>query len=585
MPALVEALERPTISPEDRSLLIRNLGRLDRTAVPPLLAVLDSGNPRLQANAATALGQIGDPRAVAFLTYPAAAAEFSPEVREAAQAAIGRLTSKPFVAQPLAPAQVLTDAAWQFHRHQVEFPGEQVAVWTWDKDRRTPVSRPLKRAEAEAYFGERLARQAVQLQPTNVDAQAAATSLSLDKAIGRVGLNALPTQDRSTFDKAMAAGPAVLTTVLRKAAADGKDQLAAAAATALGQITDRNLLSADGHPHPLVEALFAPGARVQFAAARALVDMQPTHPFPGSSRVAPVLARFVTAQRPPRAVIIDANASRGSQLSGSLRALGYETVLETSGDQGFRAAIDTVDVELIFVSHALSQSSWTLTDVLSNLKSDSRTAALPVYVYGPGDLEVKRPNLLASFPGVKFLVQPLDAPTLEKLIGGRPASLSDADRAGYAKEATALLARIASQPTSPFTEGLNAVEPALAIAMSQPETSLSAATALGDLPSANAQRRLADAVLDPSLSANLRRNSAARLAHSIKRFGALVSADQEKRLAGEMEEETETELRTSLGTVVDALRAQAPTARRGKPSDRGPAAPVPGATVPANPSR
>ena len=135
VPALVEALQKPDLGPEKRALLAHNLGRLDRTAVPALLAVLDSSDPRLAADAATALGAIGDRRAVPFLTYPASAARFPPAVREAAQAAIGRLTGRSFVAQPQSPAQVLTQAAWSFHRHQVEFPSDPVAVWIWEKDR------------------------------------------------------------------------------------------------------------------------------------------------------------------------------------------------------------------------------------------------------------------------------------------------------------------------------------------------------------------------------------------------------------------------------------------------------------------
>ena len=169
MPFLVEALQRPEITPEERALLARNMGRLDRTAcrrswrfaVPPLLAVLDSSDPRLAADAATALGSIGDSRAVPFLTYPASAVTFPAAVREAAQAAIGRLTGRPFVAQPHSPAQVLTDAAWSFHRHQVEFPSDPVAVWVWDKDRKVPVPRPMRRGEAEGYFGLRLASEAL----------------------------------------------------------------------------------------------------------------------------------------------------------------------------------------------------------------------------------------------------------------------------------------------------------------------------------------------------------------------------------------------------------------------------------------
>src|SRR5271157_6538559 len=78
VPFLVEALHHPEITPEKRALLARNMGRLDRTAVPPLLAVLDSSDPRLAADAATALGSIGDSRAVPFLTYPASAVKFPP---------------------------------------------------------------------------------------------------------------------------------------------------------------------------------------------------------------------------------------------------------------------------------------------------------------------------------------------------------------------------------------------------------------------------------------------------------------------------------------------------------------------------
>ena len=555
VPVLVEALKRPGIPPEDRSLLVRNLGRLDHSAVPPLLAVLESGDAGLEADAAMALGHIGDPRAVPFLTYPASAVETPPTVREAAQSAIARLTGRPFVAQPRAPEQVVTDAAWQYHRHQVEFPGDPVAVWGWDKGHKVPVPQSMSRSEAERKLGLRLAREATRLQPQDLEGQTVLTSLAIDDAIKRVGFDAFPARDQATYDEAIKAGPPVLTRVLRTAIADGKDELAAAAASALGQVCDRGLLSRDGRPQPLVDALLAPGARTQFAAARALVSLAPTQPFPGSSRVVPTLARFLTSQGLPRAVVIDRNPSRGSQLAGSLRALGYESTLETSGDEGFKAAAETADVELVLISYALDHgSSWGLTDVLTNLKSDARTAALPVYIYGPLNLELNRPSLPREFPGVKYLVQPLNPATLEKLIGGRPSKYTDADRNGYAHEAASLLARIAAQPKGPFIADLAAAEPALAAALSKPGTSLAAAAALGDVPNPDAQRSLADVVLDPSRTPELRRTSAARLAHSIQRFGPLVSADQETQLALGSRTEADPPLREALVSVVKALR-------------------------------
>ena len=141
IPFLVEALARPDLSADDRRLIVRNMGRLDRSVIPALAAVLDSPDPVLAADAATALGMIGDKEAIPFLTFPAASPEAPPAVRAAAQAAIARLTGQPFSAQPRKPAQVLTDAAWRYHRHQVEFADDLVVVWAWDNDRKAPVAR------------------------------------------------------------------------------------------------------------------------------------------------------------------------------------------------------------------------------------------------------------------------------------------------------------------------------------------------------------------------------------------------------------------------------------------------------------
>ena len=88
------------------------------------------------------------------------------------------------------------------------------------------------------------------------------------------------------------------------------------------------------------------------------------------------------------------------------------------------------------------------------------------------------------------------------------------------------------------------------------------------MPEPSAQRSLADVVLDPSRPVELRRTAAARLARSIQRFGPLVSADQETRLAAEVRpgEEADPQLRASLATVVGNLRAVAPKRWRAGPA-------------------
>ena len=570
VPFLVEKLSQKDLSAGDRRLIVDNIGRLDRSVVPALAAVLDSPDPTLAADAATALGMIGDQRAIPHLTFPATSPGTPPAVRTAAGAAIARLTSPAIERRQRTPVQVLTDAAWQFHRHQVELPGDPVVVWEWNKEQNTVVPRELPRTEAEAFLGLRFAKEALRLSPDDRSAKVVELSLTLEKAIGRVGFTSFLAQDQATFATTVAAGPSLLTEVLKTAIADGKTDLAAMTASALGRVTDRNALSATGRPHPLVESIYAPGRRLQFAAAKAVVMLAPTQSFPGASRVVPTLARFLLKQSLPRAVVIDANPNRGSQLAGFLINLGYDSELETTGTRGLLAAAETADVELILISYDLFGQGWALNDTLANLEANARTAAIPVFVYGPLNVQFKHPNLAVNYPGIRFLVQPVDAAMLKRQIKDLPAAVASAELAGYAREATGLLAQIAKNRNGPFASDLRDAEPALTQALNASETGPSAATALGDVPDPDAQRSLADVVLDPSRAALLRTQTAADLVRSIQRFGRLMSADQEARLASMVRAEDDPDIHAALLSIVRAL-----TAGPGVKVARPPTTPVP----------
>ena len=290
IPFLVDALSRVDLSVADRRLIVTNMGRLNRSAIPALIAVLDSKNQVLACDAATALGMIGDKEAIPFLMFSAASTQVLPSVRTAAQEAIARLTRRPFTAQIDTPTQVLTQTAWRYHRHKIEFADDPTTVWQWDNQRNGPVARHVALLEAESVLGLRLSSQALQLDPANHDANVVHTSLLLEQAIARLGFNkAAAGGDPEAFASAKACGSFILSDVLKTAIADKKTDLAALTASALGQITNRDALAAAGRLHPLVDALYAPGRRVQFAAARALASLAPAEPFPGSSRIIPVL--------------------------------------------------------------------------------------------------------------------------------------------------------------------------------------------------------------------------------------------------------------------------------------------------------
>jgi hypothetical protein len=563
VPELVREISKPSLSAEARGLIVRNMGRLDRSAVPPLIATLDAlaAKPRLAADAAEVLGRIGDPRAIPPLTALAAGGDsVSSSVRDAAARAIERITGRPFASQPKSPARLLVDEARRYHTHAIRFPGDSLVFWVWDESAQTAVAKTVSRTDAEAMLGMRYARAALAIDPTDRPAQVVLISLALEKAVERAGFDKYPANDPSnTFASAVAAGPAVLGDVLRTAIADGKSDLAAVAALALGKVTDTSALAVNGQVNPLVEALSAPGRRVRLAAARAMVALDPRRPFAGSSRVVTVLAQFVTSQAAPRALVIDGNLSRGSQLSGHLKALGYEPVLEPTGADGFRTAAESADVELIVIDNHMIQGDWRLHDTLANLKADARTAGIPVYIVGPLARQVDVGLLSQRFPGVRFLVTPTSPQILEQQLAivGRPVAPTAEERAGYAREAAALLAQIAARPNSPFEPDLARIEPALTAALNTPGTSLSASAALAEVADPSAQRGLADALVDPSKPGPLRLSTAAQLARSIQRFGPLVAADQEAKLLAAFDREPDPALRTALGTVIGTLRPKA----------------------------
>jgi hypothetical protein len=230
----------------------------------------------------------------------------------------------------------------------------------------------------------------------------------------------------------------------------------------------------------------------------------------------------------------------------------------------------------------MTEGPWRLVDTLSNLRADARTAGIPIYVVGPLNFQYALDATFKNYPGVKFLVTPANPEILERQLGGRPTGFSDAERTAYAREAASLLAQIAARPGSPFESDLRRAESALSLALNTPGTSLAASSAMGDVPDANAQRGLADVVLDASKPNPLRLSAAGQLARSLQRFGPLVAADQEAKLLAALDQERDPALRTALATLIGALRPKPTQAgSRLQRFNPRPAAPAPGAPAPA----
>jgi HEAT repeat protein len=545
VPPLIKALNAPGLSPEGRKALIRGLGALDTATVAPLIATLDSPDAATVSAAAQALGAIGDLRAVPALTILAATP--NAPARDAARLAIARITGRPFDRQPKPPVRLLDDTARALFLSIPSLPNAAETAWTWDQAANAPAARPTTRAEVAAINGLKLARGAVKLAPDDRPARITMLQLAIER------------DPAAAISDAMAAGPVVLGDLITRSIADGRNSVAVTAIDALAKVTDAKSLNATEKAGPLTRSLYAPDRRVQFAAARALVGLDPKRSFPGSSQLVPTLARFASTGSEPRAVVIDGNANRGSQVVGFLKMLGYDAQLASTGEAGFRLAAEVADVELITIDPDLVQGSWRLLDILANLRADAKTAGIPVFLVGPLSLRDAVAPKLESFPDVKYLVTPTESVLFKRQVEHALASLrarplSAKERADYASAAAELLGRIAANPASPFRGELGTAAPSLSIAFNTPATSKVAAKALGELATVDAQRDLADTLLNPSKPSDLRVAASNALVKNIQRFGPLMARDQERRLVTLLDSEADPAVVDALAAVAQALR-------------------------------
>ncbi len=543
VPPLLKAASDPATTPEARDAIVGGLGSLDAVAIAPLVAALDG--PPVAVVSAIALGRLGDPSAIPPLT--AVASSPSSPARDAARRAIAAITGVAYEAQPKAPVRLLTDAAWAAHRAVAHLPDEPSVMWVWDDATKSVVARPTTHRVAESDAGLRLAKAAIAIAPGDREAQVALLSLAFDRDPAAAGPVALAT------------GPGILEEVARRAIADGRNGVAADAIRTLGKVTDRKTFADGARPGILVDALTAPDRRIQFAAAEAIVGLEPKRTFAGSSLIVPTLARFITPTAIPRAVVIDGNAARGSQVVGYLKLIGYDAQLAQSGDAGFRLAAEMADVELIAIDPHFVQGHWNLHDTLSNLRADARTAGIPLFLYGPMLLGDKFAGKLDSFPDVQFFVSPTETRLFKNqvdrgLAAVRARPLSADERNDYATRAAVLLARIATKPGHPFEPDLAMAGPALSIALNNPATAPAALKVLADIPKAEAQRNLADTLINPSNPPDLRLAAAEGLAKSVRHFGPLLAPDQEVKLVAALDREADPALKTAIATVVGALK-------------------------------
>ena len=550
---------------EHQDNLVLSLVRMGQQVVPPLIGALDTPNDRVRAAVIDTLGWLEATEAIPYLWYPA----FDPDQPDGVRTAARRTIIKLQKGSPERGVQLSSvTASNELKRHAKMFyrssdllsVDEQGAVnlWAWDAKEGTVVPRSIAPDVATMFLSTRFARQSLAMSPEQPECQSQYLASLLGLEVLRKGWDApRVAKPGSAMYLGLTAGEETMSQVLSEALEAGRPSTAVPALEILGQIgTSEQLQSQKGLKSPVIAALNAPDPRIQFAAATTILKLNPRNGFSGSNRVVSVLARALTGTDHSRAIIIDSDVRRASTTAGFLTEGGYEGFVAATGRDGFEQASSQNGVEVIAV-HVNCQR-WDLTQTLANLRADSRTATIPLLIYGPAELKEEMARTVARYSPATYVT---DSPTSSDFLAQatpfmksvKTPPLSPIERSQEKGAAAYWLATIGTGGLSRIFD-ISQAEEELGNAVEDLNVSTNALIALAGIGKASAQRRLADVALNPQMDESVRQTAANQLAFHIQHYGLMMTKDEVIELHTGWKNTDSPVVKSALASVVGSLR-------------------------------
>ncbi|HVT26722.1 MAG TPA: hypothetical protein VHE81_01780 [Lacipirellulaceae bacterium] len=382
-----------------------------------LLAMLDTRDPALHIEVANLLRQLQVPQAAPLLQANAAIAE-----------------------------RALTAALYS-HSHGTPVfkpdQNDQVELWQWNDATKQLSSIHLPAKQAQIVWMSKLARALYRLQPTNPDYRRQAIVLAWEAAPFDASQQLAPGgKNAATPD------PMQLNEILAESLKENLPYAAVDAANGLATCKDPSaLLTPDGKPSPLADAIESPDRRVRFAALRAIMTLDPSSPYPGSSRVPDAVAWFSRSTTERRALVAMPTLAAATNLAGLLAGQDLSAQATNSGRDLLTMARNTTDVDAIFVDMNIILPG--IREVLYELRINPTTGDVPIAILAAdGRLEAAK-KLAAEHRRVIAVPRPHSPEVVANTVKQLHASAaSDTvptnERIAEATQARAWLAKLAS---------------------------------------------------------------------------------------------------------------------------------------------
>lgn len=410
-----------------RTDIIVLLWRMEQDAVLPVIEFLNSSSSFTRQNAAVVLGHIGDRRAIPGLLARLEDPSEDEHVKGSSKDAVIEITGEKDIAA-LPPAK-----KWYYELAQRYYYDDLAIIinnykdwlyWFWVEDEqnvaRKLAYRKVDRFEYNELLAEEACYEALALDNNYDDVWTLllcvlfAELCEVDAALEvMVQSEDISTVELEKFQKKRAVNEKCQTVCYTR----GKQQLYKALRRSLD---DRNALvavtciytvkdlEADGSMLPgippppappgtppeqippppplapgasLIAALNYPDKRVRYAAAEALVFMNPIQPFLDSNKVVPALIEALGESAPRVILVIENDLQIANRLVQFIREIGYMPVLERDGLNGLTRAKSFPTQDLVIISTELPDMK--AFEIIDALREDYRTKDTPIFVTAP----------------------------------------------------------------------------------------------------------------------------------------------------------------------------------------------------------
>jgi CheY-like chemotaxis protein len=543
-----------------RSVLVRMVP----ASIGPLLAAIDAPDPAFRGEVAALLAHIEAFQAAPLLA-PSAVLEPESPIGRAYQSLTGQYPTA-------ASAEGLLRRSIDNLRGGVppfEIGGDGlIDLWLWDSAAATPVKVSVTTGDATILHTARLARalSAVVPERSGYRIEAAGWTIEAGEVLafanvpGLASVVSLESMSQGEVDQLLAG-------------ALGADH-AATAVRALAQHAERKdpgcLFTQEGTPSPTARALKANHPRVRYAALETIAAIDPTHPFPGASYVAPSMVRMLTATGAPFALSVSPRLDVATTWGAGLSAEGYRAHVAGTGADAVAVAADMADIELILIDMSIGGPG--VREVVFQLRRHFGTALVPIGLLAREEQLSTAVRMEEDHWGLLAYLRPHNDEALLSLTADLQGLLP---RDWPTAEARAAGRRQVLQWMNHFLVErrdfyrLRAHADEIARAVPAVDTTPEAWQLVADLGTPMSQLTLVEAASSPVYPLVTRQAAAAEFARSVERFGLLLTTDEiltqydAYNASAEQPQETQQILGQLLDTIESVRKANQTT--RGTP--------------------